>query len=467
MIKLAPGASIAVDHTGKVTARTASGAFDVRMTSALTKVAPTSAAKPWAMAPRNATRAAQLGVDRWIRLGVPAGTDTPALVSAVMRAAVGGATVQWAEIDAIGTLADVEAPVPDDFAFGDQWGMDNTGQVVNGVAGTSGSDINARGAWHVTVGSPSAIIAVLDSGVNHHDDFGDRVLPGWNVPQMSTSTDDGCSNHGTHVSGVLAAEGNNEIAVAGLSWNAKILPVVVVNPCSGQSSWLADGLYWATDHGATVANMSLQYSVGTQYLYDAVLYAKGAGVPLIAAAGNTGLAGVAWPAKWDEVIAVGSLDSSDVASPTSAVGPEVDVAAPGVNVLSTIGWTEVGTKNGTSMACPHVAGTIALMQQMAPQLSIAQLRGLLESHCVDVQAVGVDNTSGHGRIDASASVRAVRALVGEGDLNGDGFIDGADLGQLLGSWGGCGTPCPADLNDDNTVDGADLGTLLGNWTIPE
>jgi subtilisin family serine protease len=384
-----------------------------------------------------------------------------------MSASLGGSTIQWAEVDAIGSVADSEAPAPNDPEFFVQWGMENTGQVVNGVTGTAGSDIRARAAWHVSTGSPLTVIAVLDSGVNHHDDLIGRVLPGWNVPNLNAVTDDGCSSHGTHVSGILAATGDNGMAVAGMAWQAKILPVVVVNPCSGLSSWLADGLYWAVDSGATVANMSLQYNVGTQYLYDAVLYSLGAGVPLIAAAGNNGAAGVSWPAKWPEVIAVGSLQSNDAAASTSGIGAEVDVAAPGVNIVSTVDFGDTGSKNGTSMACPHVAGTIALMQGIAPTLSIAQLRSALEGTCTDVQAPGIDNTSGNGRINAGAALRATRLMVGLGDLTADGIVDGADLGLLLGAWGQCGVPCPADLSDDGVVDGADLGLLLGSWTTPE
>lgn len=466
MIKLAPGARITVDHTGAVIALSSRGKYDHGVAAVLADAHPTSAARAWAMPPQDAVRAGALGIDRWIRVGVPVGTDTPALVARLQLAGLNGATIRVAEIDAIGGTADSEAPTPNDPEFVNQWGMENTGQSVVGVSGTPGADIRARAAWHVTTGSHSTVIAVLDSGVNLHQDFANRMVAGWNVPQLSTSTADLCANHGTHVTGVLAAEGDNTLDIAGIAWNAQIMPVVVVNPCSGMSSWLADGLYWAVDHGATIANMSLQYNVGTQYLYDAVLYTQAAHVPMIAAAGNNGFAGVSWPAKWPEVIAVGSLQSDDAAASTTAVGPEVDVAAPGVQVLSTINTTGADYKNGTSMACPHVAGTVALMQAVAPGLSIANLRTALEGTCTDVQDPGFDQTSGYGRINAGAAVRSARTIAGLGDLNSDGIVDGADLGLLLGAWGQpCGTPCSADLNDDNVVDGADLGLLLGGWTF--
>lgn len=460
MVKLAPGAAVTKDGTGQMTARRPDGTIDIPLTITLRAATPTAAIHPWAILPRDGARAAQLGIDRWVAIDVPPGTDTPALAARLMLASTG--SVQWAEIDAVGCVA-ADAPAPDDPDFPLQWGMENTGQEVNGSTGTSGSDIRARAAWHLSLADHRTIIAVLDSGVHPHVDLGDRILPGWNIPNDSPITDDGCNNHGTHVAGILAAAGDNGTAVAGVAWNARILPVVVVDPCTGLSSWLADGLYYAVDRGATIVNASLQYNVGTQYLRDAVLYTVGADVPVVAAAGNNGFAGVSWPAKWPEVIAVGSLRSDDSPAPTTGQGPEVDVAAPGVDVLSLVGTTGTGFNSGTSMACPHVTGTVALMRSIAPAVGIPQVRAALIGTCVDVQDPGFDDTSGHGRIDAGAAVRALRAIAGPADLNRDGVVNGADLGLLLSAWGGCGVPCPADLNDDGDVNGADLGLLLSAW----
>jgi serine protease len=115
------------------------------------------------------------------------------------------------------------------------------------------------------------------------------------------------------------------------------------------------------------------------------------------------------------------------------------------------------------MAAPHVAGTIALMRAVAPTMPPATIRSYLASTCTDVFDPGIDWRTGRGRIDAAAAVRATRLANGLGDLNGDGAVDGTDLGTFLSAWGGCGTPCPADFNDDGIVDGGDLFLLLGNW----
>lgn len=462
MIKLAPGARLSVDARGVVRVFTRTGQADLGMARVLKEAAPTGAALAWTRPPTDVDRVRALGVDRWLVVHMPRGTDVPALAARVMAAARGGSSVQWAEVDAIGCAAE-DAPVPSDPDWALQWGFENTGQVMGGVPGLQGADIRVRGAWHVTRGTARTVVAVLDSGVNAHVEFAGRMMVGWNVPAQTVNTDDQCTGHGTHVAGVIAAATDDASLVAGIAPEAKILPIVVLNGCSGMSSWAADGLYWAVDKGATIANMSLQYSVGTQYFHDAVEYAYLAGIPLVAAAGNNGFAGVSWPAKWPEVIAVGSLVCDNTPASSSGQGPEVEVAAPGVNVFSTVGTSQADYKSGTSMACPHVAGTLALMQAVAPALSMADLRAALASTCVDVATPGVDTLTGAGRIDAAAAVRQARIMAGAADFDQDGVVNGADLGTLLAAWGACGVPCPCDLNDDGVVNGGDLGALLAAW----
>jgi subtilisin family serine protease len=460
LVRMAPGARVAIGAGGTIDVRSADGAADVAVAGELAAAGARGATRLATVPAADAARAVALGLDRWQCITLPRGSDAPGIAARLVRAA--GRAIELAEVDPVGGIAE-EAPRPDDTRFVEQWALENTGQFVNGTGGTPGSDVRARAAWHVTTGDPSQIIAVLDSGVNQHADLAYRVLPGWNVVAGNDDTTDRCASHGTHCAGIAAAGGNDAFGVAGMAWRARVLPVVVVNPCSGLASWLADGLVWAADHGATVMSVSLQYSVASTPMLDAVRYAQGAGAMVVASAGNTGTFGVAYPAKWDEVIAVGSIDQADVPAATTAVGPEVDVAAPGVNVLSTVGVQDHGFKSGTSMAAPHVAGTIALMRAVAPTMPPATIRSYLASTCTDVFDPGIDWRTGRGRIDAAAAVRATRLANGLGDLNGDGAVDGTDLGTFLSAWGGCGTPCPADFNDDGIVDGGDLFLLLGNW----
>jgi subtilisin family serine protease len=162
-------------------------------------------------------------------------------------------------------------------------------------------------------------------------------------------------------------------------------------------------------------------------------------------------------------LAVGSLDALDSPAGSTAIGPEVDLAAPGVSILSCVGTESVEFKSGTSMSAPYAAGTLSLMRAVAPQASPTQLIDLLVQSCSDVSNAGFDERTGWGRIDSGVAVRLARVAAGIGDLNNDGITDGADLGSLLGAWGSGGYDCRADLDDNGTVGGSDLGILLGNW----
>ena len=462
LLKLAAGARVTRDAGGSIVATRADGTRDGTLERALSAAGATNATRASTVGAADAVRAAAIGLDRWFEVALPRGSDAKAI--AARLGALPG--VEVAEIVGIGGVA-ADAPAPDDPGYPVQWGLENTGQAVNHVVGQAGADVRARAAWHVTTGSAATVIAVLDSGVDPHREFAARMLPGWNVPAANADTGDQCSGHGTHCAGIAAATGNDGSGVAGMDWRARILPVTVLSGCTGATAWLADGLVWASDHGADIMNLSLQYSVETQYLRDAVAYAIQGGATVVAAAGNTGANGVAVPARWPEVLAVGSLNSLDAPSGSTAVGPQVDVAAPGVTIYSTVGTSQADFKSGTSMAAPLVAGTLSLMRAIAPGLPAAQREQLLVQSCVDVSNAGFDERTGWGRVDAGAAVRLARNAGGTGDLDGDGAVTGADIGLLLGLWGSTGYDCIADFNDDGFVSGFDLGLLLGGWGTPD
>lgn len=423
----------------------------------------TSIERTASVAHANALLAAQIGLDRWVTVRLAAGID-PTKVRMVRDALSALPAVEFASLDGIGGTAEV---IPNDPSFSAQWPLLNTGQMAGGIAGASGADISAPDAWLLSTGGEEVIVAVLDSGVSSHPDLSGRILPGWNVPQQSAVTTDGCNSHGTHVSGILGATGNNGVAIAGICWDVRILPVVVVNPCSGLESWVADGITWAVDHGAQVINMSLQYSVGSQYLYDAVLYASASGIPMIAATGNSNATPPSFPARWPETIAVGATNNLDERWSSSNYGPQIDLAAPGVSVLSLSSAGGTTIKTGTSMATPHVTGVVALMRSVYPAISAEQIRAVLQSSADDINAPGFDNFTGWGRLNAFGAVQgAIDLIPMPGDVNGDGVVNGADLALVLGHWGSCAecTECTGDLDGDCAVGGSDLAIVLGHWS---
>jgi subtilisin family serine protease len=407
--------------------------------------------------------ARQLGLDRYYRLETPPGTDTPGLVAEL---ACCPAQVERAELDGIGGVA---VTIPDDPDFGLQWGLLNGGQVIDGFAGLFGADINITPAWDITTGDPDLVLAVLDAGMDEHVEIVDRMIPGRNVAASpdTDDTSDVCISHGTHVAGIAAAIAANTQAIAGVDWSCRIMPVRVLDGCSGQpESYLAEGIIWATDNGADVISMSLQYPQGTQLLHDAVLYAHALGKVMIAAAGNNapcGTPSVRYPAKWPETIAVAAFNNQDEQASFSNCGPELDVAAPGDTVWSLKDTTTYQFLSGTSMATPHVSGTVNLMKALDPDLAPDEIKRILQTTAVDLEDPGFDDQTGFGRIDAHAALLRVRA--GLADLNGDGVVSVNDFLLLLGFWGPCpsGPGCPGDIDGDGRVDVNDFLLLLAHW----
>ena len=374
--------------------------------------------------------------------------------------------LELVQVDPVGSVASV----PDDEWFNEQYALRNIGQSVAGQPGIPGADIGIVDAWSWSIGSPDVTVAVLDSGVNAHEEFSARMLPGWNVPDQDDNVADQCSSHGTKVTGILAATGDNGDGVAGVAWAVKIMPVVVLTGCPGSESWCAEGIYWATQNGADLINYSLQYSTGGPALQDAVAYADSMGVIQVAAAGNTGSSNdVQAPARFSETIGVANIDNRDQRQSSSSQGPELDLAAAGWQVITCVGTNNYGYANGTSMAAPHVTGIAAILRSLAPDISPADTRSILNQTSTDIAASGFDEQTGHGRPNAWAAIQALGVDPPlPGDLNHDGEVDGLDFGLMLAAWGSCGdceeSPCPADLNGDCIVNGIDIGLLLVDWT---
>ena len=409
----------------------------------------------------NPQRARQLGLDRYFRAEVPRGSDTPALVADLGRHRT---VIERAEVDPVGGVADT---IPDDADFDLLWGMLNTGQIIAGTPGTPGADINITPAWDITTGDSDLVLAVLDAGLDEHVDILDRVVPGRNVAaeRDNDDTSDSCQSHGTHVSGTAGAATNNKVGVAGADWSCRIMPVRVLNSCSGLESYVAEGLIWAADNGADVINMSLQYFIGTEALEKAVNYAHGEGVVMIAASGNQGAGELAFPARYEQTIAVGAFNNLGNRWSNSNGGPNLDVMGPGVRVWSLKDTDEYVFKTGTSMATPHVSGTVALMKSLDPSLTPDEIQQIVRDTAVDMGSAGFDEGTGWGRLDAYAAILSVDVI--PGDLDGDGVVGIGDLLILLQSWGPCPDPCPpscsADLDGDCTVGMGDLLFLFANW----
>jgi large repetitive protein len=358
--------------------------------------------------------------------------------------------VRYAEPNHIVTIDSV----PNDPSFGNTWGLNNTGQTINGSPGTPDADIDAPEAWNVTTGSSNVTVAVIDTGVDwSHPDLSSQIWvnPGENC---SGCRNDGIDNdhngfvddwhgwdfanndnnptddhgHGTHVSGTIGAAGNNGVGVAGVNWNVRIMPVKFLNAQgSGTDANAVSAVLYAAQNGADVMNNSWADNVYSQALADAITVADQHNSLFIAAAGNNGTdndSSPTYPASYDmpNVVAVAATDNTDNRAFFSNVGRRsVDLGAPGVDIYST--WPGGGYQylSGTSMATPHVAGAAALAKAAFPSASAVGLKALLLG-TVDPKPALATTTSSGGRLNIGNAVACNATPQVWIDAPGPGFL---------------------------------------------
>ncbi|WP_267639281.1 S8 family peptidase [Haloarchaeobius amylolyticus] len=271
------------------------------------------------------------------------------------------------------------------------WGVDRVDAEVAHANGETGN---------------GADVAIIDTGIDSdHPDLEANLGAGKAFVSCrgggcNTSWDDD-NDHGTHCAGIADADDNSQ-GVVGVSTEATLHAVKVLDKNgSGSFSDVAAGIEYTADQGWDVGSLSLGASSGSQTVKDACEYAYGKGVLLVAAAGNSGPCSdcVGYPAAYSEVIAVSSTTASDGLSSFSSTGPEVELAAPGSDIYSTIpgGYD---TFSGTSMACPHVSGAGA--QLMANGSSNTNARSTLKNSAEDIGLS--DNESGAGLLDVAAAL---------------------------------------------------------------
>ncbi len=221
--------------------------------------------------------------------------------------------------------------------------------------------VHAPSAWPITEGK-GVKVAVIDTGIDAaHPDLMGSVDGGYSAITKTENPADyqDDNGHGSHVAGTIAAHRDGK-GVVGVAPQARLYAVKVLDADgSGNLSDVIDGIVWAAKNHMDVANMSLGAPVDSEAMKRAVRFARGSGVVVVAAAGNSGGA-VGFPGAYDDVIAVAASDSNDKLAPFSSRGPEVDFIAPGVDVLSVKMGGGFASYSGTSMASPHVAGLAAL-----------------------------------------------------------------------------------------------------------
>lgn len=324
------------------------------------------------------------------------------------------------------------ARVPNDEYFEELWSLNNTGQEVNGKSGIAGADIDAVEAWDITTGSSSIVIAVIDTGIDYnHPDLSGNIWSNADEEPNNGIDDDGNSyvddlrgwdfydndndpidsyGHGTLMAGIIAAEGNNNIGVAGVCWSAKIMPLRAGNAFGELNvSEVVSAVEYAIEKGAKIINASFSGTDYSEFEKDAIFKANGAGIIFVAAAGNDGTdndISPYYPAGYDldNIIAVAATDQNDELTDYSNYGStSVDVGAPGENIFSTqagrkeiwsdnldniIGWETDGTWGLTTLRydSPPYSLTDSPVGDysneteswaMTPEINISSCRGIL------------------------------------------------------------------------------------------
>src|SRR5690554_4434346 len=376
----------------------------------------------------------------------------------LMRQIAADPAVEYVEVDQVLQ----RALTPNDPRYSQQWGYFNA---------TGG--IRADQAWDLSTGS-GVVVAVLDTGSTSHSDLNANTIAGYDMISDATVGGDGngrdsnpadpgdyyggysSSWHGTHVAGTVAARTNNGVGVAGTAFNARISHVRVLGRGGGYTSDIADGIIWASggsvsgvpanQNPAEVINLSLggQGSCGSA-TQNAINGAVSRGTTVVVAAGNSNMNVSGFtPANCNNVIAVAATDQNGSRASFSNYGAGIDISAPGVGIMSTLnsGSTTPGSEsyasyNGTSMAAPHVAGVVALMQSAASSpLTPAQIESVIKSTARPLPRSCSDGC-GAGIIIAKAAVDAVSGGGGPGPGPGPGELQNGT--QVTGVSGASGS----------------------------
>jgi subtilisin family serine protease len=277
--------------------------------------------------------------------------------------------------------------IPDDPVFNEQWALHNTGQS----GGTPGADINAPEAWNITTGDTNIVVGVIDTGIDYlHPDLAQNIWTNWDeIPGNGIDDDnngyiddvhgwdffnndndpmDDYHSHGTHVAGIIGAVGNNIAGVAGVAWKVRLMPLKFIGSAGwGILSAELSAIEYAIDNNAKITNNSYRQNYYQQAERDAIYSADTAGMLFIAAAGNDAINAdiiPQYPASYDleNIISVAAADRyGELASFSNWGMNNVDLVAPGKDIISTAIGSNYFNMSGTSMASPFVSGIAALI----------------------------------------------------------------------------------------------------------
>lgn len=413
------------------------------------------------------------------------------------------AIAERADVDRVYLNYEIEGIEPVVEAAGKGGEILSAGGITSGVQA-----VRAPQVWDMGITGAGVLVATLDTGVDGMHEALETRWRGrdarydghpewaWFDPVTNTDFPRAFGSHGTHTMGsVCGGAPGEQIGVApGAEWiHAAVIDRVGLDQTVADAilsfEWIVD----PDDDPGTSFDVpdvcSNSWGLRTSHGYlecDETFWtfldaAEAAGIVILFAAGNEGSEGLRRPADraTDDfrTAAVAAVDATvggwpiasfssrgpTLCTPDGSAAIKPDIAAPGVDVLSSRPNDNYGTSSGTSMATPHVNGVVALLRQADPELSVERIKQIIYDTAFDLGQGGEDNAYGWGMVDAFAAVEMALAAGLDGDVDGDGDVDFDDLLLLLAAWGPC-DGCPEDVNGDGDVDFADVVILLSNWT---
>jgi subtilisin family serine protease len=362
---------------------------------------------------------------------------------------------------------------PNDPMFPLLWGMRNQGQT----GGTSGADISATLAWDIARGDSAVLVGIIDTGTDYtHPDLQANIysnpleipgnglddddngfvddVRGWDFANNDNDPMDDHS-HGTHVAGTIGGVGNNGQGVVGVSWTVRIVPIKFLDfTGSGSTSDAIAAVDYAIRIGVRVINASWGGPGFSQGLNDAIAAAGAQGILFVAAAGNDGVnldVNPFYPAAYDldNIVTVAATNHNDALASFSNYGVHsVDIAAPGVDILSTLPNNNYGSFSGTSMAAPHVVGALALVLDRYPGITAPEAKALILERGDDVAALS-------GRVGTGKRLNALLPIAANDSLS-PGAITDLSVVAAQGSRATLAWTAPGDDGSEGTASSYDV-----------
>jgi len=372
--------------------------------------------------------------------------------------------------------------IPNDTLFGDQWGLHNTGQM----GGTPGMDMDAPGAWDITLGDPSIKVVIIDTGIEQtHPDI--NQLPGMDLTTNPDTPGGGpandCDNHGTELAGSVSGIINNALGITGIAPNCKVVSArtfISLESCDGSitgvSGTTVEALAYAESIGAKVTNNSNSYEpIRSAAIDSKYAETRAKGMVHFASAGFGNNPVAAYPAWLPSVNTIAGVQRNGIRSALTNYGPDLFLVAPGEDILTTDRTGAAGNASGdytsmtgSSLATSYTAGVAALVLSMNPARPAWAVEQILKSTAVDLGPPGFDIEYGWGMVNAHAAVVAAAVACndpGTPDCNGNGVVDSCDL--FDGTSADCnndGIPdecqSAADCQNNGMVDICEIGLGL-------